>query len=177
MFLCAFADATYEPLLLVRGVRPMGLGNAFEAIADDENAFHYNPAGLAQSKEILFHLLIVKPGISSDLADKSPEEIRDLFDDIDTLMSYDDPLENSSPECREAREALADRMEEAIDESLSARLDLPSIGLAVPFLVAEKYRLTVGGSVYTQSLISVRVEPRGLAWSDPIKDMQAHVIE
>ncbi len=29
------------------GVRPLAMGNAFVAIADDENAFYYNPAGLA----------------------------------------------------------------------------------------------------------------------------------
>ena len=166
----AFADTKYEPLLLVRGIRPMGLGNAFEAIADDENAFHYNPAGLAQRGRMFLHLVIARPRISSDLVSESTE-VQDLFDDIDTLRSYDDPLENQSSECREAREALADRVEEALTESLGAKLDLPSICLAVPFRIAEKYRLTVGGSIYTQSSASLRVEPRGLAWSDPIKDM------
>jgi hypothetical protein len=166
----ASADTKYEPLLLVRGARPMGLGNAFEAIADDENAFHYNPAGLAQRDEILFHLLIARPRISSDLASESTE-IQDLLDNIETLRSYSNWLENSSQECREAREELADWIEEAATESLGARSDLPSIGLAVPFRIAEKYKLTVGGSVYTQSLISLCVEPRGLIWADPIKDM------
>gem|GEM_PF-907037 len=170
VFSIASADTKYEPLLLVRGARPMGLGNAFEAIADDENAFHYNPAGLAQREETLFHLLIARPRISSDLASETTE-MQDLFDNIETLRSYSNWLENPSPKCREAREELADWIEEAATESLGARSDLPSIGLAIPFRIAEKYRLTVGGSVYTQSLISLRVEPRGLIWADPIKDM------
>lgn len=166
-----FADNKYEPLLLVRGVRPMGLGNAFEAIADDENAFHYNPAGLAQREEMLFHLLIARPRISSDLADENPDEVRELFEAIDTLMDYDDPLENQDAAAREAREILADRIEEALAESLAARVDLPSIGFAVPLRIAEKYRLTVGSSLYTQSSGLLRVEPRGLIWADPVKDM------
>jgi hypothetical protein len=29
-----------------RGVRPLGMGGAFTALADDENALYYNPAGL-----------------------------------------------------------------------------------------------------------------------------------
>ena len=33
------------------GARPMGMGGAFTAVADDENAIQYNPAGLAQIKK------------------------------------------------------------------------------------------------------------------------------
>lgn len=33
------------------GVRPLGMGNAFVAVADDYNALFYNPAGLARLKE------------------------------------------------------------------------------------------------------------------------------
>lgn len=33
------------------GLRPLGMGNAFVAIADDYNALFYNPAGLARLKE------------------------------------------------------------------------------------------------------------------------------
>ena len=166
-------DDKYEPLLLVRGVRAMALGNAFEAIADDENAFYYNPAGLAQREDKLFYLLTVNPRFSFDLADESLEEVRDLYKKIDTLTGCDNPspLEDSHPDCIEAREKVAERVEEALNEILSMRSDLPSIGLAVPFSIAENLRLTVGGSVYSQSLVSLRVEPRGLTWADPIMDM------
>jgi hypothetical protein len=33
------------------GVRPLGMGNAFVAVADDFNALYYNPAGLARLKD------------------------------------------------------------------------------------------------------------------------------
>lgn len=32
-----------------RGVRPLGMGGAFTAVADDHNAIYYNTAGLAQT--------------------------------------------------------------------------------------------------------------------------------
>ena len=33
------------------GVRPLAMGNAYVAIADDYNALFYNPAGIARLKE------------------------------------------------------------------------------------------------------------------------------
>jgi tetratricopeptide (TPR) repeat protein len=36
------------------GARPMGMGNAYTALADDVNAIYYNPAGLAQVDECQF---------------------------------------------------------------------------------------------------------------------------
>ena len=71
-----WAETEEEPLHIVRGVRPLGLGNAFEAIADDENAFHYNPAGLAQNTNMLFYLLPVRARIQMDFASEH-KEIKD----------------------------------------------------------------------------------------------------
>ncbi len=34
--------------MFIEGIRPMGMGGAFIAVADDENAMFYNPAGLAR---------------------------------------------------------------------------------------------------------------------------------
>jgi|GEM_PF-4295700 len=34
--------------IFVEGIRPMAMGGAFVAVADDENALYYNPAGLGQ---------------------------------------------------------------------------------------------------------------------------------
>jgi len=47
------------------GVRPLAMGNAFVAVADDYNALFYNPAGLARLKT--WHLEIFNPsfGVSS----------------------------------------------------------------------------------------------------------------
>ncbi len=52
-----------------RGVRPLGMGNAFIAVADDENALFYNPAGL--SKTSMLNVGIFNPvfGISDKMID------------------------------------------------------------------------------------------------------------
>lgn len=49
-----------------RGVRAMGMGNAFTAIADDADAVFYNPAGLAHNRRVRLHLLNPKLEASKD---------------------------------------------------------------------------------------------------------------
>ncbi len=51
VWLCAAQTAFGEELpLFYKGVRPLGMGGAFTAVADDENAMFYNPAGLNSIK-------------------------------------------------------------------------------------------------------------------------------
>ena len=47
MVVASFAQARELPKFF-EGVRPLGMGGAFTAVADDENALFYNPAGLAR---------------------------------------------------------------------------------------------------------------------------------
>lgn len=49
-----------------RGVRAMGMGNAFTAIADDADAVFYNPAGLSFNRAIAIRLLNPKIDASRD---------------------------------------------------------------------------------------------------------------
>lgn len=49
VFYSSIANA--EIPFFFEGTRPMGMGGAFTAVADDENAILYNPAGLAKVKE------------------------------------------------------------------------------------------------------------------------------
>src|SRR4051812_9385992 len=49
-----------------RGIRAMGMGNAFTAISDDADAAFYNPAGLALNRNYEFRLLNPKISVSSD---------------------------------------------------------------------------------------------------------------
>ena len=63
--------------LFYKGIRPLGMGGAFTAVADDENAIFYNPAGLLQEKgresfEILPPLLSTFE-IGSNLVDRVQE--------------------------------------------------------------------------------------------------------
>ena len=59
-----------------RGIRPLGMGDAFTAIADDENAAFYNPAGLDFVKKrrieafpLLYEYSSNTPKLMSDLSD------------------------------------------------------------------------------------------------------------
>lgn len=51
------------------GVRPLGMGNAFAAVADDENAAFYNPAGLTYVEEGRVELINPKINVSTNTLD------------------------------------------------------------------------------------------------------------
>jgi len=62
---------------LYRGVRPMGMGGAFAAVADDQNAMYYNPAGLAKINRLnmgIFNPIIDVSDNTIDLLDYSLSE-------------------------------------------------------------------------------------------------------
>ena len=84
----AIAQSDEEPLFLFRGARPLGLGNAFEAIADDINALHYNPAGIAQIDKTLFQFLAVRVRVTEDLADEANTIYDFISDTIDEFLPF-----------------------------------------------------------------------------------------
>ncbi|MDP2752998.1 MAG: hypothetical protein Q8P40_01195, partial [Nitrospirota bacterium] len=61
---------------LYRGIRPLGMGGAFTAVSDDENALFYNPAGL--SKISKFKLGLINPLL--EVSKKSIELVQDAQD-------------------------------------------------------------------------------------------------
>ncbi len=48
------------------GVRPLAMGNAFVAVADDHNALFYNPAGLARLQSWSMEIINPTIGISAN---------------------------------------------------------------------------------------------------------------
>jgi hypothetical protein len=60
-----------ELAVLYRGIRPLGMGNAFTAVSSDENALFYNPAGLklssAEKKVALVNPLLEVSDVTLDL--------------------------------------------------------------------------------------------------------------
>lgn len=71
------------------GVRPLAMGNAFVAVADDFNALYYNPAGLARIKE--WRVEIVNPRfdvstntyfLAKSIKSKGKMELADELDTI-----------------------------------------------------------------------------------------------
>jgi len=163
-----------EPLFLFRGARPLGLGNAYEAIADDINALHYNPAGLAQIDETIFQFLVVRARVTTDLVDEL-DTIGELFNDtINPLTKSDNPL--TDPNLSKEREELVKRAEKILTERLGADIGLPSLGLIIP-LKNDKYRVTLGATLYTQLLSNVKIVERGLPWRDKVIEMlDNHVV-
>jgi hypothetical protein len=81
-----FAD---ETPVFIRGIRPLGMGGAFVAISDDQNAIFYNPAGLTQrqgSQLVAFELPV---NISEDVLNfyNFYNDRKDQLDKFDTLSN------------------------------------------------------------------------------------------
>ena len=75
--------------VLYDGIRPLGMGNAFTAVADDENAVFYNPAGLSMMSGL--QLGVVNPQI--EIADDSIDFADDAGDvDFDNTSEVADLL-------------------------------------------------------------------------------------
>ena len=74
---------------LFRGVRPLGMGDAFTAVADDENALFYNPAGLSEISS--FQIGIINPLV--EVSKKSIDLVQDAQDaDLDDTGEVADLL-------------------------------------------------------------------------------------
>lgn len=67
LILLTFAPRAFGELLRTPypGVRPTGMGNAFLAISDDNNALWYNPAGLARVKDYHVSVIDLSMGVDS----------------------------------------------------------------------------------------------------------------
>ncbi|MDR1952288.1 MAG: hypothetical protein LBQ37_02090 [Elusimicrobiota bacterium] len=68
-----------EDRIMVWGIRPMGMGGAFTAVADDENAVFYNPAGISQRQSWLLQILSVDIAVNT--------ETIDAYNDISKILS------------------------------------------------------------------------------------------
>lgn len=68
LLLTPYLRAEEQPAF-IQFVRPLGMGGAFTAIADDQNIFSYNPAGMVQRTGAQVTLLEIALGGSQDLKD------------------------------------------------------------------------------------------------------------
>jgi hypothetical protein len=88
---------------LYRGVRPLGMGGAFTAVADDENALFYNPAGL--SKISAFQIGILNPLV--EVSKKSIDLAQDVSDtDLEDTGEVTDLMKDNVGEHQHIRAAL-----------------------------------------------------------------------
>jgi len=65
-----------------RGIRPLGMGNAFTAIANDENSMYYNPAGL-NNIEGFGSVGIINPAVEMS------ESLQSFLDDLNAVDNND----------------------------------------------------------------------------------------
>lgn len=81
--------SAYEPSALIRGARPLAMGGAFVAIADDHNAIFYNPAGITQRSAGQFTLFELPIGIGDDIFEfqKFYSDNQDNLKDFDKLTT------------------------------------------------------------------------------------------
>jgi hypothetical protein len=77
----ARAAIPYQVHETFRGTRAQGMGGAFTAVADDEQAVFYNPAGLAGVKKLRLNVLAVDADVSSEMIFSAPTVI-DAFKDF-----------------------------------------------------------------------------------------------
>jgi hypothetical protein len=73
--------------MFYRGVRPLGMGGAFTAVADDENAIFYNPAGL-NSIQGFQQVEILNP--IAEMSEKTLKFYKDLNEALDAPQSEKD---------------------------------------------------------------------------------------
>lgn len=164
------AQTDEEPLFLFRGARPLGLGNAYEAIADDMYAIHYNPAGLAQVDEHIFQFLIIRGRATTDFIDEATTIDEFMSDTIDPLVDSENPLTDTDPDLVAARERLVERAEQILVETHGLDIGLPSLGFIKPFTLAD-HKAAAAISFYNHAVANVRIAEAGLSWADPVMAM------
>ena len=69
------------------GVRPIGMGNAFVAVADDENTLYFNPAGLSRLKRAHTTVLLNAQGVFDQNSLDIYKFLRTERDNIENALS------------------------------------------------------------------------------------------
>ncbi|MBN1824426.1 MAG: hypothetical protein JW803_08915 [Endomicrobiales bacterium] len=75
-----------ERPVFIRGVRPLGMGGAFVALSDDQNAIFYNPAGITQRQGSLLTAVELSMNASQDIFDF----VNFYNDNKDDMENFDD---------------------------------------------------------------------------------------
>ncbi|MEA2081175.1 MAG: conjugal transfer protein TraF [Elusimicrobiota bacterium] len=146
-FLAVRVSAAREEAFMIRDLRPLGMGGAYTAVADDGGAFFYNPAGVAVAEKTQMTILQLGLTIGDDLKD-GYDWYKDNQDDIDKM----DDLKTSDPA------KWADLMGNVINKisklRIVAAVDAPQFSL-----VAPNHKLAYGGGLFGQANVLLNVNP------------------
>jgi len=148
-----------------KSVRAMGMGNAFSAIANDGDAFYYNPAGLGTIRNIRIDIQPLRFIPSEDFYEqlKTTDE---LLDDMEAISESVEPLDD--PSLDDERRRLMERLESLATDDFLVDVSVPA-RVIVPFHVGD-YGITVGAMTHAWSMSEIEVQRRGLDWSDFVMD-------
>ena len=149
-----------------RSVRAMGMGNAFAAIADDGDAFYYNPAGLTAAGKLRVDFQPVRLIPTQDLYGEI-RELNKLMDDMEAISGSESPLED--PTLEDERRRLTQRMKRLSRENLGLDAAIP-FRVIVPLHIGG-YGVAIGGIMHGRSESQFHVQQRGLRWTDFVKDV------
>ncbi|MDR3048906.1 MAG: DUF5723 family protein [Elusimicrobiota bacterium] len=94
--------AVKDDRIAVKGIRPMGMGGAFVAVSDDENAVFYNPAGITQRKSWLLGIFSLGAAINTETISVVSDAM-DVLDDKGNGSGGDDGLSVASLEKAKAK--------------------------------------------------------------------------
>jgi hypothetical protein len=114
-------------------LRPASLGNAYEAIANDLSAIHYNPAGLTQINKISFQLLPIRGGITQDIFDQALSMEAFLDDVVSPLTNSANPL--FDPTVVSARSKLVEEVGNLSSKHLGVNIDFLGFGYLFLWLI------------------------------------------
>jgi len=155
-----------EPLRPFRSMRAMGLGNAYEAVADDLFSFDYNPAGLASIDEFTLAIVPAQIRLSEDLADEL-ENLQDLLDEINELSNEDQATILAS----DAIDDVVARVDELRRQKLKGSATLGLARAAMPLPEIAGFRLVGAASVSNQMVTGISLDRAGLPWSSVVLDV------
>lgn len=141
LVLCWTSESTAKPYgSFHRGVRPLGMGGAFTAVADDENALFYNPAGLSSMNHLKLGLVNPLVEISDNTID-----LKDDLDDIDT--------DNSDEVAELLRKHVGNHQHARVSLFPYAGFQLAKAGVMVGGLVQAEADADIRNPVYPEAHI------------------------
>jgi hypothetical protein len=149
-----------------RGVRAMGMGNAFGAVSDDGDAFYYNPSGLTSIRKFRLDLQPVRV-IPTEVFYNETKDINDVLDDIDRIGDSSNPL--GDPSLSDERQRLMNKLQRLIDGQLGLDIAVP-IRVMLPLHIGD-YGVTVGAMAHEWVGAQIDVRKRGLDWGNFVIDM------
>jgi hypothetical protein len=161
-----FSDSDRLWDLQYRGVRAMGMGNAFNAISDDNDSVYYNPAGMTSIRKVKIYIQPVRLVPTVDFF-KEIKDINDLTDDIKAISDSPDPLED--PSLKDERIRLMDKFEGLTKENVALDGGFP-VTVMIPLHI-KNFGATLGIFGHGWSVSQIKVIKQGLSWADPIVDI------